>query len=284
MFLMPDGGTRLALHDLGGDGPAVLICHATGFCGRAYEPLAGVLAPHFKVWAIDFAGHGDSDLPRDNDFSWLGMIEQLIAAKEAIGTVACVIGHSMGGAVALQAASNHPGLFDAAYIYEPALPPAPAPGGRTGPNFMADGARRRQANFPTKAAAMWRYAARSPMNQLDTASMHAYIEHGFHELPDGSASLKCLPESEARTFESSGGITVGSVTAASMPTLCVAGGEADSPIAAMVPLLAAALPHAELRIHRHLGHFGPLQSPGLIAADILQHVLPDSAQNRLIAG
>jgi pimeloyl-ACP methyl ester carboxylesterase len=273
MFLTPNGGPRVALHDLGGDGPAVLICHATGFCGRAYEPLAGWLAKDFHVWAIDFAGHGDSDLPKNNDFAWLGMIDQLIAVKEAIGTVACVIGHSMGAAVALQAAANHPGLFPAAYMYEPALPPAPAPGGRTGPNFMAEGARRRQANFPTKAAAMWRYSARSPMNQLDAASMHAYVEHGFATLPDGTASLKCIPESEARTFESAGGITVGSVSAATLPTLCVSGGEADSPIAAMVPPLAEALPRGELRIHRHLGHFGPLQSPGLIADEIRDHVL-----------
>ena len=274
MFLTQDGGSRFALHDLGGDGPPVLICDATVFCGRAYTPLAGLLARHFHVWAIDFAGHGDSDLPLGNDFNWLRMVDQLVAAKAAISEepLACVIGHSMGGAVALQAAVDHPGIFSRGYIFEPALPPAAAPGGRTGKNPMADGARRRQDTFESKGAAMWRYAARPPLNQLDVASLAAYIEHGFRALPDGSITLKCTPESEARTFESSGGISLGSVSTAALPVLCVAGGEPGSPIAAVVPGLADALPRGELRIHRHLGHFGPLQSPGLIADEIIGFV------------
>jgi pimeloyl-ACP methyl ester carboxylesterase len=277
LFLATEEGPRVALHELGGDGPVVLICHATGFCGRAYEPLARLLAAHFKVWAIDFAGHGDSDLPANGDFDWRGMVRQLVQAKRAISSepLACVIGHSMGGAVALQSAADHPGLFASAYVFEPAVTPKSPPGGRTGRNPMADGARRRQDTFGSRASAMWRYAARPPLSQLESASLAAYVEHGFRELPDGSVTLKCTPESEASTFESSAAINVETVATASLPTLCVAGGELGSPLAAMIPLLAKALPNAEQRIHRYLGHFGPLQSPALIAEDIVNHALPD---------
>ncbi len=274
MILTADHGSRLAVHDLGGQGPAVLICHATGFCGRAYEPLAQELTPQFHVWAMDFPGHGDSDSPPNGDFSWLGMVRHLVAVTRAISPdrpLACVVGHSMGGAVALQAAAGDDALFAAAYIYEPPIVamPVDASGPRTNP--MADAARRRQGTFASKPAAMWRYASRPPLNSMDARSLAAYVDHGFQALPDGTVALKCSPENEARTFEAGGIITVETVAAAAVPTLCVSGGEQRSPLTTVVPALASALPNAELRIHRHLGHFGPLESPGLIGAEIAAH-------------
>ena len=37
------GGVAVALHDLGGTGAPLLVCHATGFHGRMYAPLARLL-------------------------------------------------------------------------------------------------------------------------------------------------------------------------------------------------------------------------------------------------
>jgi pimeloyl-ACP methyl ester carboxylesterase len=273
MFLTTDEGTRLAVHDLGGEGPAILICHATGFCGGAYEPLAGVLAPDFHVWAIDFPGHGDSDPPADGDFSWHRMVPRVVAAAQAVSStpLACVVGHSMGGAVALQAAADNPGLFAAAYLYEPIVVPALNEPRPTGRNPMAEGARRRQPSFPSKEVAMWRYAVWTPLRELSAASLAAYVENGFATGPDGGVTLKCTPENEARTFEGSATITLESVAAASLPTLLATGGEPGSPLAAMAPPVVAALPRAELRIHTHLGHFGPLQGPAAVGAEIAHH-------------
>lgn len=263
----------MALHDLGGGGPTILICHATGFCGRAYQPLARALAGRFRVWAVDLPGHGDSDLPADDDFAWQRMVPQVVAATRAISTapLACVVGHSMGGAVALQAAAQDPSLFAAAYLYEPVIIPPSEAARRTSNNPMADGARRRQDTFASKQAALWRYATRPPLNELAAASLAAYVDHGFEELPDGRARLKCTPESEARTFEASAGITTDSVAEARLPTLLVSGGQ--SMLATLVPPVLAALSNAEASVHPHLGHFGPLQSPVAIAEEIISHAL-----------
>jgi pimeloyl-ACP methyl ester carboxylesterase len=272
-FLTTEAGLRFALHDFGGSGAHILLCHATGFCGRAYEPLARFLASQFHVWAVDMPGHGDSDLPAGGDFSWQAMVGHVVAAAKAISSqrLACIFGHSMGGAVALQAISDHPDLAAAAYLYEPIISAPsdrPAPGGR---NPLAEGARRRQSTFASKQAVLWRYASRPPLNALNAASLAAYVDHGFDELPDGTVSLKCSPESEARTFESSLGITTATVAGALARTLCVTGGEAGSPLVAMVPPLVAQLPNAEMSVHPHLGHFGPLQGPDAIGAEIARH-------------
>ena len=259
----------IALHDLGGEGPAILICHATGFCGRAYQPLARVLAAAFHVWAIDFPGHGDSDPPALGDFSWAAMVPHLAAATRTISgePLGCVVGHSMGGAVALQAAAEDPSLFAAAYLYEPIIIEQQDAGRRTGKNPLAEGARRRQSTFGSKEAVLWRYATRPPLNELSAASLAAYVTHGFRELPDGSVQLKCSPENEARTFESSAAITSETVAGALLPTVFATGGE-GSPLAALVPAVLARLPNSTLSVHAHLGHFGPLQAPQAIGAEI----------------
>lgn len=270
-FLPREDGSRFALHDLGGDGQAVLICHATGFCGRAYEPLARALADRFHVWAVDLPGHGDSDDPPGGDFSWRAMVGDVVAATRAITPepLACVVGHSMGGAVALQAAADDPTLFAAAYLFEPIIVPPVEATRRTGRNPMADGARRRQGTFASRPEALWRYASRPPMHELSAGSLAAYVQNGFRENGDGTVALKCTPENEARTFESSASITTVSVAPAILPTLIVTG--ATSTLASMGQPVVDALPHAELRIHRHLGHFGPLQGPEVIADEIAVH-------------
>ncbi len=113
-------GVTLAVHDLGGEGPPFLIAHATGMCGRAYEPLAAVLAPHFHVYAIDFRGHGDSSEPEDGDFAWAGMGADVLAAIDALGVDRIdAMGHSLGGASLLIAESVRPGVLRSAYLFEP---------------------------------------------------------------------------------------------------------------------------------------------------------------------
>src|SRR5438477_7196966 len=204
MQVRSTNGVTIELHDLGGDGEPLLICHATGFCGLVYEPMAPGLRSSFHVWAIDFRGHGDSTVPDDGDFAWTAMAADLLAAVDAIGAESIHgFGHSLGGGVLFLAELARPGLLESAFLYEPIILPA-----GLGPNLAGDEnpmgstARRRRDQFPSKADVLLRYASRPPLNVLRADSLWAYVEHGFAEQPDGTVRLKCAPESEARTFES----------------------------------------------------------------------------------
>jgi pimeloyl-ACP methyl ester carboxylesterase len=268
-------GTSIAVHDLGGDGPTLLICHATGFCGGAYRPLAEALAPHHRVFALDARGHGESTPPDDGDFDWGGMADDVAAASSAIGAALPgplhAVGHSMGGAAALLAEHRRPGTFTSAYLYEPIVPPGPRPDGEW-PNPMADAARRRREVFPSRAEALHRYASRPPLRILRADSLAAYVEHGFEDLPSGEGvRLRCRAESEARTFEATGVIHAGMVGGLTLPTIVAVGGTDQGMVADFSPALVAALPHAALEPHPHLGHFGPLQDPTAVAAAIVAH-------------
>lgn len=263
-------GVVLAVHDLGGDGPAFLIAHATGMCGRAYEPLAARLAERFHVYALDFRGHGDSTAPADGDFVWAGMGADVLAVVDALGVDHLdAMGHSMGGASLLMAEAARPALLRSVYLFEPIVLTEEYSSERT--SVMSDAARRRRSVFPSRAEAMWRYASRPPLSTLRADALAAYVEHGFADNPDGSVRLKCEPESEARTFECETKMTLDRVSDLDVHAVIGVGGDEPTSTLFGEPL-AQAMRNATLIRYPNLGHFGPLQDPASIAADIVAGV------------
>jgi pimeloyl-ACP methyl ester carboxylesterase len=271
-------GTTVAVHDLGGEGEPLLICHATGFCGRAYQPLATALAERHHVFAVDLRGHGDSPPPPDLDFDWQSMTADVRAAAHAISPGPIhAIGHSLGGAIALQTQATYGDVFTTAYLYEPIV----VEPGRTMPNRnpMAVSARARTEVFSSKKDALWHYANRTQLGGLTAASLAAYVDHGFETLPDGRVRLKCRAEWEARTFEATGGVTTETVAGVSIPVVVAVGDEPDSPLVALGPGIVDALEDTRLLSYHRFGHFGPLQPPRRIVDDVFA-LTGDSASGR----
>ncbi len=266
----------LELHDLGGDGPTLLIAHATGFCAGAYLPLAARLAERFHVWALDFRGHGDATLPADGDLTWRGMADDVLAVVAALDDGAVfAVGHSMGGACLLAAEKRVPGTIRAAYVFEPIVVPADF-AATTDRNPLADSARRRRPGFPTRLDALARYASRPPLGTFRADALAAYVEHGFADAPDGAVVLKCLPESEARTFEADAKPLIGEMDAIGIPVVVARGLRDRSPgPGAFAAAIAETLPHGTLVAYNHLSHFGPFQDPDTIAEDIIAAFLRD---------
>jgi pimeloyl-ACP methyl ester carboxylesterase len=62
-------GVRLHTLDWGGDGPPVVILHATGFLGCIYRPLAERLRAIGHVYSYDQRGHGDSSAASEAEYS-----------------------------------------------------------------------------------------------------------------------------------------------------------------------------------------------------------------------
>lgn len=269
-------GVDLALHDLGGEGRPVLLCHATGFHARAYQPFVRHLASAYHVWGLDFRGHGSSTPPADEHFTWAGMADDVRAAVDAVnelegtpGQPLLAIGHSMGGAAILIAELARPNTFEQAYLYEPIVFLADWERTVEENNAMSGPARKRREVFPSRAEAMWRYASRRPLGDLQSDCLAAYVEHGFTDLPDGTVRLACRAEHEARTFEAAGLLTSGGCAGVKIPVVVAVGGaDGMSNTVQMAGPAAAALPYGRLKEYAHLGHFGPLQDPFTIAVDV----------------
>ena len=91
-----------AVYRVAGSGPPVVLIHGMINSSRHWETVAARLAGSHQVIAPDLIGHGDSATPR-GDYS-LGAhaagIRDLLAA---IGVEsATIVGHSLGGGVAMQ--------------------------------------------------------------------------------------------------------------------------------------------------------------------------------------
>jgi len=104
--LSPDG---VAIqYATGGHGPAVVLIHC--WCGSSalWGETAAELVRDYTVVMLDLAGHGRSGRER-RDYTMTAFAGDVLAAMDAAGVRAAVlVGHSMGGPVALEVARLAP--------------------------------------------------------------------------------------------------------------------------------------------------------------------------------
>lgn len=94
--------------DLGGAGrPPLFILHGMLGSSRNWQTTGRDLAEHFHVQALDLRNHGESE--HDAEMSYPAMVADVLAWLDAQGlTRVTLLGHSMGGKVAMLLACRHP--------------------------------------------------------------------------------------------------------------------------------------------------------------------------------
>jgi pimeloyl-ACP methyl ester carboxylesterase len=93
-------GAKTTVECWGEAGPAVLCVHGITSSRRDFARLGTALAGTHRVFAYDQRGHGES-AGSDGPMTLAALAADLRAVADSIGTVATVVGHSWGGAVAL---------------------------------------------------------------------------------------------------------------------------------------------------------------------------------------
>jgi pimeloyl-ACP methyl ester carboxylesterase len=267
-------GVRIPVHDLGGSGPPLLLCHATGFHGLVWGPFATLLAERFRVWSPDFRGHGDASPPPPLPVDWRGVGDDVLAVVDDLGLEQPFgFGHSMGGAGLVLAEAERPATFRGLALFEPIVFPIEAPPGGGNRDLMS-GARRRRAVFASKDEAFANFASKPPLSAFVPEALWAYVDHGLAERPEGGVVLKCRPEVEAAVYEGApvhpGWARLPSVHC---PVTVLTGEHTDAVGGELARMQAERLPGGRVEVVPGVGHFGPMEAPPLVAGTVAAALL-----------
>lgn len=166
------------------DGPAVILLHGITGHARVWDTLAARLEDRYRVLALDQRGHGDSDAPEDADYRIATMAEDLEGFAKTLGLGRFdLLGHSMGGRVAIAYAAEHVARLRRLVIVD------------IGPEINPAGLKRvrdMMANAPERVESEdWAYDYVRRVNPLyDPAELRHRIRHGLKPLPDGGFAWK----------------------------------------------------------------------------------------------
>jgi pimeloyl-ACP methyl ester carboxylesterase len=115
------GGQRLHYVDTGGTGPAVVMIHGLGGTLWNYRyALVEKLSGEFRVIAVDRPGSGYSTRPDDAPATLTAQADTLAKFVRALGLKQpLLVGHSLGGALSLAIALDHPDCAGALALVAP---------------------------------------------------------------------------------------------------------------------------------------------------------------------
>jgi pyruvate dehydrogenase E2 component (dihydrolipoamide acetyltransferase) len=102
------GGRKISYAGVGADGDVVLFIHGYGGDRNSWLFLQEPLAARHRVYALDLPGHGTSS--KDVGDGSVGVLaDAVVGVLDSIGAErAHLVGHSLGGAVAVAAATRDP--------------------------------------------------------------------------------------------------------------------------------------------------------------------------------
>ncbi|KRR17641.1 alpha/beta fold hydrolase [Bradyrhizobium retamae] len=104
---------------LGGTGPNLLLIHGFGADRMTWLANQDVLLQSSSVFVCDLPAHGDQP-PLAGEMTISRIVDELISQLEPRSEPFVLVGHSLGGAIAIELAARRPDLVDALALISPA--------------------------------------------------------------------------------------------------------------------------------------------------------------------
>jgi pimeloyl-ACP methyl ester carboxylesterase len=259
-----------------GDGPLLLLIHGMAGTARNWDAVIEPLAFHSTVIAPDFPGHGES-APGGGDYSLGSLASGLRDLMISLGhDRATLVGHSLGGGVALQFTYQFPEMVERLVLVSSGglgpevgmvLRAAALPGADL---FI------RSTAAPGATAASWITGALGKVGLRPNADL-AEVGRAYASLADTDRRKAFL--STLHAVVDTDGQRVAALDrlylAEALPVLIV-WGERDPIIPVAHGRAAhAQLPGSRLEVFPEAGHIPMLESPGRFAA-VLQRFLDET--------
>jgi pimeloyl-ACP methyl ester carboxylesterase len=250
-----------------GSGPLVVLLHGIAGSGRTWDAVVPHLAKSTHVVAPDLLGHGESAKPR-GDYSLGAYASGVRDLLTALGhDRATIVGHSLGGGVAMQFAYQFPERCERLVLVDsgglgrevsPVLRAAALPGAEW---VLPVIAHRRLYGV---AQAVERVARRLP---LPARPALREIGRGYWSLVDTEAraafvhTVRGVIDPRGQRVDASDRLYL----ATELPTLVVWGGRDSFIPVSHAAHLAELVPTARVEVFEHAGHFPHVDEPARFA-------------------
>jgi len=274
LILNGNDGEHCVLHDLGGDGPPLLLTHGNGLNSGMWATTLPVLRPHRRCFGLDFRGHGASRVlkpPLDVERSLL-VDEVLDAVTSISGEAIDGLGHSLGGAALLRAQLENPGTFRKLWLFEPVM----VPEGHMRPDAnhpLVIAARRRKSEFDSVDEFVNRLTSKPPYSNCEREAVRSYAELGT-AVSENGVTLSCSGETEAKIFTTGTPTDFAALASVDIPVVVARGNGSASGNElppAMAEPIASHLGNGQLLNMDGLTHFGPMEDGQSVAQAALSH-------------
>lgn len=262
------------LESFGGRGDALVFAHANGYPPGSYQSLLAPLAEHFTVHGYRHRPLWSRE-PAPVRANWRLFADDLIHTLETCFTEPVwMMGHSLGGVVAMLAARKRPQLFRGLVLLDPVFMPTRlalglnlTPPGRLRKIPMVRRALGRPDRFPSVEQAYAFHREKRAYSGLSDEVLWDYMRAGVREAPEGDWELAYSPAWEAAVY-SSLPLVWPRLLRLRLPTLGLRGEHSDILSAAGLQRWACLQPQAELDSVPG-GHLFPLEHPEPTAQRVL---------------
>ena len=239
----------------------LILLHGGGANAHWWEHLAGPFADRFHVVAPDFRGHGRSDHPDDRPVGAFN--EDLESVLGVLGRSDVVlIGHSMGGHVALDHAARHPETRGLALLDI-------VGGARSRTRRMARLALSLRRNYASREEAIARYRFLPPAPLASEELRTAIAEASTREEPGGRFGFNFDPHWFSVPSRPRPPLSM-----VRCPVLLVRGEASEMLLREPAEAMVEEFPNAQLCEIPSAGHHVQIESPGAVLDALLQFTSP----------
>ncbi len=253
--------TTLFHRDLGGAGkPPLVVLHGLLGSSRNWLTTGGDLASHYHVFALDLRNHGKS--PHAEPMDYATMMADVLAWLDAQGlSKVALMGHSMGGKVAMLLACRHPERVERLVVVDI------APKNYLSHAHRAEFAAMNELRLETlqsRGEAELRFEAR-----VSDWAMRKFLVTNLERTDDGSWRWQInLPAITAALPEIEGNPLVSEDTFPG-PVLFVTGGKSNYVREADLSVIAAHFPKAHVEVVAGSGHNPHMETRAEFVAKVL---------------
>ena len=269
----------------------IIFFHATGLNAATYLNLLTKIYDNFdgqrSIYAFDQRGHGLSEAEADHKKlkSWRQFSKEAITFLNALGHESVeLMGHSMGGIVASEIASQLKLKVNNLIMLEPVLYYEPKEVIKLkikkflqfsdfSASNKSSGARQRRNNFSSFDEAVEHFTGRAMFISWPEESIKSYLKGGLVKR-EGSFFLSCDPAWEAKTFETVTFDTYRFLKKATCPVLIIRG---DKETSTFTDEAKKALSKKNnILIEEYSGtHFLPIENVELVSSRVVDFLSKD---------